>query len=146
MIGIDNPSRKIDVVPDMQRLCRVVLNGCESPITFQVDMLGEIGDDGQRPDLTIYLSTETREPSIEKNMKVADRLKKFKFFAPSKAQYFEDEASLYLSLESVKGCEVKIKVISCQMAEAMRKEGHQKLQNEPVPVVVNKKHKKSYNI
>jgi len=103
-------------------------------------------DGEDKPDLMVYLSTEAREPSYENNMKMADRLKKFKFFAPNKAQFFEEDANLYLSLESVKGCELQVKVISCQMAAAMRKEGSSKLQTEPIPVVVSKKQKKSYSI
>jgi hypothetical protein len=61
---------------------------------------------------------------------VAERKKKFKFYAPHSAANFEDDQLLYISLESVKGCEVEIKVISFATAEASEKAGNSRLQND----------------
>ena len=83
MLSFDYAPKKLDIVPEMPRLCQIILNGCDSPITFQVQIVGNFGGDSLKPDLVIYLSTEAKEPSISDNMKAAGRLRKFKFFAPN---------------------------------------------------------------
>ena len=80
VLAIDAPAKQLDIIPDMPRLCKIALNGCESPLTFVVEMLEQLAEGQGKPDLVIYLSTEEREPSSERNMKVADRKRKFKFY------------------------------------------------------------------
>jgi hypothetical protein len=81
-------------------------------------------------------------------MKMAERKKKFKFYAPHSAPNFEDDQLLYINLESLKGCEVEIKVISVSAAEAFEKAGNSRLQNDMMEeqITSHKCKKKAYDI
>ena len=118
-ISIDGPSVKVDVLTELPRLCKVVLQGCESPIFFQLKTtpidkvcLTSKVEEYSRADLVIYLSTEVREPSSGHCQRMVDRHVKFRFDAPANAGFFDDDAVLYMTLESTAGCEATLKVIS----------------------------------
>ena len=83
-------------------------------------MGGEIAE--VKPDLHCFLSTEVREPSMGKCQRMVDRKRRFRFEAPNNASTFEDDAVLYITMESIQGCEVEIKVISSSTFENQRKE------------------------
>ena len=97
--------RRFVINPGNPVLCRLKLNGCETPVTFDCQIL-----DIKHADLKIYLSTEHREPDEKNNMRKVERLKVFKFHSEKKNKFGEDDV-LYMSMVSSVGCTISLRVI-----------------------------------
>ena len=85
-------------------ICKLELDGCESPLTFNCNIT-----DVKNADLKIFLSTQHKEPTEKNCMRKVDRLKLFKFYADKKRPNFTDDDVLYLTLFSVLGCTITIR-------------------------------------
>ena len=65
--------------------------------------------DTKRADLTMYLSTQSREPNKDNYMRKVERLKKFKFYQETKRIHFKDDEVLYINIESKIGCTITLR-------------------------------------
>lgn len=115
----------------------------ESPITFNIKII-EDSFEKAKPDLCMFLSLDTKEPHRGNCNKVADRLSRFRFAAPYGAVYFEDSKILYICIESMKGCEIEVRISSfaTELAKRQAEKSHPSslLEEEP------QGRKKQYNM
>ena len=95
--------------------------------------------DTKRADLTIYLSTQSREPNKDNYMRKVERLKKFKFYQETKRIHFKDDEVLYLTIESKIGCTITIRATKPEDSEPPSDDGDQKViqQRNLVPQNLN---------
>ena len=88
----------------MPVLCKLALEGCDSPLTFYCNIT-----DVKNADLKIFLSTQHKEPNAKACQRIVDRKRLFKFHAPNKRSVFGEEDVCYFSLLSVIGCTITIR-------------------------------------
>ena len=79
--------------------------------------------DTKRADLTMYLSTQCREPNKDNFMRKVERLKKFKFYQETKRIHFKDDEVLYLSIESKIGCTITLRATKPEESEHNSEDG-----------------------
>ena len=115
-------------------MCKLELECCKSPVTFHCTMT-----DTKRADLTMFLSTQCREPNKDNYMRKVERLKKFKFYQETKRIHFKDDEVLYLNIESQIGCTITIRATKPGDSEPSSDDGDQKVikQRNLVPQNLN---------
>ena len=97
------------IIPEeSEQLCRVSLMGCKSPVTICVAM-----KEKTKADLTMYLSTEVKEPNATNCMREVEMLSLFYFGAKNKGRFFEQDDVLYITAKSGIGCCITIMPKHC---------------------------------
>ena len=94
---------KVVLVEDSWTLLKLDLLGAESPVTFTCEIT-----ENPKADLKMYLSTENPEPDEKKHQRVVERMRVFKFHAPKKHRFFENDDICYIQMHSFVGCTIKM--------------------------------------
>ena len=89
-------------------LCKLALLGYKSPISLHCNIT-----ENKKADLTMYMSTQVKEPKISNCMRVVERLKLFYFSAKNKEKYFDANDYLYITVKSLAGCCITIRPEHC---------------------------------